>query len=214
MQEELFIRQYWNDTFAELQKLNSEMPDVGESCEDFISRLDDISIENEVTSFGYQEIPGTMPGVRATIEVRLSETKDFLIDINGDAKHDRNTKIKSTYVELSLQHKNNKEFLTNTFFSRLPYTVIDHLIKTLKNLDEDFNAKLLEYRKHQKMAQLNIATIKSLLTEKFKGTPYEFVVKSFSVDSFLIQLYDSGEEISRLIVDEENYLMSILDWQI
>jgi len=209
-----YIRRYWNDKFAELQKLNGEMPDVAETCDDFISRLDDISIENEVTSFGYTEIPGSIPGVRATIEVRLSETRDFIIDINGDARYDHNTKIKVTYVELSLQHQNAKEFLTNCFFQRLPYTVIDKLIKTLKNLDEDFNERLLEFRKQQKLVQLNIATIKSLLTEKFKGSPYTWDINGFSSDSILITLYDSGVEVSRLVVNEEDYLMKILDWMV
>jgi len=214
MTETEFTRQFWNDKFAELNKINQEMPDVAETLEDFISQLDDISIEYNVSAFGYDEREKGMPGVRASMEVDLGPGKNFLIDINADAKLDNNTRVKSTYMELSLLHENGKEFLTNTFFPFLPYTVLQNLLETMANLEQEYSTALLNFRKAQKLNQITIATIKGLLKVRFENTRFDWYINEFSTGNYVITLSENGKEISRIIVDDDNCTQKILEWQI
>ena len=67
------------------------------------------------------------------------------------------------------------------------------------------------------MIQLTVATIKSLLSEKFKNTRYEWEISDFGSGrdiSFLITLKENAEEISRLTVDKTNLVQKIIEWQI
>ena len=143
--------------------------------------------------------------------------KNFQIDINADIRFDKNTKVKIVYVELSKIHQNRKEFLTNMFFQNLPYAELEMLLDSLKDFDEKFDCALMEFRKKQKMTQLAIATIKSLLSEKFKNTNYDWKITDFGDDddvSFVIVLLEDKTEVSRLIVEKSNLIQKITEWEI
>lgn len=215
--EDSFVRDFWNGIFRELNAHNDKMPDVAETAEQFIKQLDDIAIEKEVSGFGYEEFPGAIGSVRATMTVNYGPGKHFQIDIRADKRFEKNTKIKIVYVELSRLHQNNKEFLTNIFFQKLPYSELKMLLDSLRQSDEKFDAALLEFRKLQKMTQLTAATIKSLLTEKFKNTDYEWKISDIGEaqkNTFVISLLKDNEEISRLVVDKTNLIQKIMGWEI
>ncbi len=155
--------------------------------------------------------------IRAKMTVDYGTGKKFQIDINADIRFDKNTKVRIVYVELSKLHQNNKEFLTNMFFQNLPYAELEMLLDSLKDFNEKFDSALMEFRKKQKMTQLLIATIKSLLSEKFKNTKYEWKITDFGDDnevSFVIILSENKTEVSRLIVDKSNLVQKITEWEI
>lgn len=215
--EEDFTRYFWNDVFNKLNDHNRTMPDVAETPENFINRLDSISVEKEVASFGFSEhLKGAMRDVRASMTVDYGSGKRFLINITADVRFEKNTKIKIVYVELSRLHQNGKEFMTNLFFQKLPYVELEMLLDTLRECDSKFDAALMEFRKEQKLIQLTVATIKSLLSEKFKNTRYEWEISDFGSGadiSFVITLKENNEQISRLIVDKSNLIQKISEWE-
>ncbi len=91
------------------------------------------------------------------------------------------------------------------------------LLDSLKDFDEKFDCALMEFRKKQKMTQLAIATIKSLLSEKFKNTNYDWKITDFGDDddvSFVIVLLEDKTEIARLIVEKSNLVQKITEWEI
>lgn len=216
--EDFFIRYFWNNVLNELNVHNRTMPDVADTPDNFIKRLDEIAVEKEVSSFGFDEhLGGTMGDVRAVMTVDYGPGKLFQIDIKADIRFAKNTKVKIVYVELSKMHQNNKEFLTNIFFQNLPYVELEMLLDTLKDCDEKFEHELLEFRKMQKMTQLTVATIKSLLSDKFKNTKYEWEISDFGTGtdvSFVIVLRENNEQVSRLIVDKSNLIQRITEWNI
>ena len=215
--EEKFIRSFWNNLFIELNEHNRTMPDVAENPEDFINRLDQIAVEKEVSSFGIDENFEVKNGSVKAVMTISESSRNFHIYINADIRFEKNTKVKVVYVELSELHQNNKEFLTNIFFQKLPYTELEMLIDTLKDCNNKFTSALMEFRKIQKMIQLTVATIKSLLSEKFKNTRYEWEISDFGSGrdiSFLITLKENAEEISKLTVDKTNLVQKIIEWQI
>lgn len=216
--EEHFIRYFWNNVFNELNMHNRTMPDVAETPDNFISRLDEIAVAKQVSSFGFNEHHGGALGdIRAKMTVDYGAGKKFQIDINADIRFDKNTKIRIVYVELSKLHQNNKEFLTNMFFQNLPYAELEMLLDSLKDCNEKFDSALMEFRKKQKMTQLLIATIKSLLSEKFKNTNYDWKITDFGDDydvSFVILLLEDKTEVSRLIVDKSNLVQKITEWEL
>lgn len=216
--EEDFKRYFWNNVFSELNIHNRNMPDVAETPVIFISRLDQIAVEKQVSSFGFDEHRGgNMGDVRAVMTVDYGPGKNFQVDINADIRFANNTKVKIVYVELSKLHQNNKEFLTNMFFQKLPYVELEMLLDSLRDCNEKFDYALMEFRKMQKMTQLTVATIKSLLSEKFKNTKYDWDITDFGSDSevsFVISLKENKEEVSRLIVDKTNLVQRITEWEI
>lgn len=216
--EEYFIRYFWNNVFNELNVHNRTMPDIADTPDNFIKRLDEIAVKKEVSSFGFDEhLGGTMGDVRAVMTVDYGPGRQFQIDINADIRFVKNTKVKIVYVELSKMHQNNKEFLTNMFFQNLPYVELEMLLDSLRDCNEKFDYALMEFRKMQKMTQLTVATIKSLLSEKFKNTKYEWEINDFgsgSDVSFVINLKENNEQISKLIVDKSNLVQRITEWEI
>lgn len=216
--EEYFIRYFWNNVFNELNVHNRSMPDIADTPDNFIKRLDEIAVKKDVSSFGFDEhLGGTMGDVRAVMTVDYGPGRQFQIDINADIRFVKNTKVKIVYVELSKMHQNNKEFLTNMFFQNLPYVELEMLLDSLRDCNEKFDYALMEFRKMQKMTQLTVATIKSLLSEKFKNTRYEWEISDFGSGadvSFVITLTENNEQISRLIVDKSNLVQRITEWEI
>lgn len=103
------------------------------------------------------------------------------------------------------------------FFQNLPYAELEMLLDSLKDCNEKFDSALMEFRKKQKMTQLLIATIKSLLSEKFKNTNYDWKITDFGDDydvSFVILLLEDKTEVSRLIVDKSNLVQKITEWEL
>lgn len=204
--EEEFIRYFWNDKLVKLQELNKKFPLSWEPHDKFLYHLDELAIKNSVSSFGFNNDESG-----AVYNVTLGNGKKY------ELKVQLGSTFPNYYIELNLLHENRSEFLTNIFYARLPYTVIDKILKTMNNIDGEYEQKLILYRKEKKLEQLTVGTIKSLLAEKFKNTNYDWEIRDFvneSDVSFVITLFENEYEVSQLIVNKSNLIQRITEWKV